>query len=135
MKRESTERRKDKTVERIGKKESNLSYVAEDETESDEGLLSDTENEAPPSSVSSYASRSTSLPRNYGRAGGPERVSMMSAMMRSSAANNNGTMARPSNLPLRNKNNWKAKVIIFYLQLYLITSIIFPQYFYKIIQF
>lgn len=58
--------------------------------------------------TSKYSFRSASLPRNYGRNGPGEKVSMMAAMMRTSVGNA-GTMTRPSNLALR-KTNWKSKV-------------------------
>lgn len=105
VKRESTERRKDRTT--TGSKRvtigDSLTNVTEDDVES-EGA-SDAENEPP---IPSFASRSASLPRNYGRNGPGERVSMMSAMMRTSVGNS-GTMTRPSNLALKKSAGWKAK--------------------------
>ncbi|MPC23117.1 hypothetical protein E2C01_016157 [Portunus trituberculatus] len=104
VKRESTERRKDRTTgKRVTIGDSSLTHLLEDDVESDG--FSDVENEAPP--MPSFASRSASLPRNYGRNGPGEKVSMMAAMMRTSVGNA-GTMTRPSNLALR-KTNWKSK--------------------------
>ncbi|XP_069978136.1 uncharacterized protein [Penaeus vannamei] len=105
VKRESTERKKDRSVggKRVTIGENNLTYVTEDDIESDG--LSDVENEPP---IPSFASRSASLPRNYGRNGPGERVSMMAAMMRTSVGNA-GTMTRPNNLALKKSAEWKAK--------------------------
>ncbi|KAK7079998.1 hypothetical protein SK128_026243, partial [Halocaridina rubra] len=105
VKRESTERRKDRGSS--GSKRvtigDNLTNVTEDDVES-EGA-SDTENEP---ALPTFASRSASLPRNYGRNGPGERVSMMAAMMRTSVGNS-GTMTRPSNLALKKAPGWKIK--------------------------
>ncbi|KAK4323990.1 hypothetical protein Pmani_005355 [Petrolisthes manimaculis] len=106
VKRESTERRKDRGGggKRVTIGDSSLTHLLEDDVESD-GVLSDAENEQ---TLPSFAARSASLPRNYGGAGPGERVSMMTAMMRSSVGNS-GTMTRPSNLALKKPPNWKSK--------------------------
>ncbi|XP_042236754.1 uncharacterized protein LOC121875982 isoform X3 [Homarus americanus] len=105
VKRESTERRKDRSTggKRVTIGDSSLTHLLEDDIESDG--MSDTENEPP---IPSFASRSASLPRNYGRNGPGERVSMMAAMMRTSVGNA-GTMTRPSNLALKKSAGWKSK--------------------------
>ncbi|XP_068221414.1 uncharacterized protein [Palaemon carinicauda] len=105
VKRESTERKKDRTT--TGGKRvmigDSLTNVVEDDAESEEA--SEEENEP---AIPAFASRSASLPRNYGRNGPGERVSMMAAMMRTSVGNS-GTMTRPSNLALKKSAGWKAK--------------------------
>ncbi|XP_071539505.1 uncharacterized protein [Panulirus ornatus] len=105
VKRESTERRKDRSTggKRVTIGDSSLTHLLEDDVESDG--MSDTENEPP---ISSFASRSASLPRNYGRNGVGDRASMMAAMMRTSVGNS-GTMTRPSNLALKKSSGWKSK--------------------------
>lgn len=105
VKRESTERRKDRTTggKRVTIGDSSLTHLLEDDVESDG--FSDVENEPP---MPSFAARSASLPRNYGRNGPGEKASMMAAMMRTSVGNS-GTMTRPSNLALRKSTNWKSK--------------------------
>ncbi|KAK3860359.1 hypothetical protein Pcinc_033578 [Petrolisthes cinctipes] len=109
VKRESTERRKDRGGgggKRVTIGDSSLTHLLEDDdVESDDGVLSDAEIEPP---LPSFAARSASLPRNYGGTGPGERVSMMTAMMRSSVGNS-GTMTRPSNLALKKPPNWKSK--------------------------
>ncbi|XP_066938047.1 uncharacterized protein [Macrobrachium rosenbergii] len=105
VKRESTERKKDRTT--TGGKRvmigDSLTNVAEDDAESEEASDGETEPAIP-----AFSSRSASLPRNYGRNGPGERVSMMAAMMRTSVGNT-GTMTRPSNLALKKSAGWKAK--------------------------
>ena len=103
VKRESTERRK---IDRYppgqkSKNGSDLSYVAEDEFESDD--RSDIENDPPPpTTLPSYSSRTASLPRNYGVRNGQRRTSEpLSAT---------AMLSRPSNLPLRKGQNFKSKV-------------------------
>ncbi|XP_076055602.1 uncharacterized protein LOC143033881 isoform X3 [Oratosquilla oratoria] len=106
VKRESTERRRDRgssSSKRVTIGESSLCNLLEDDADS-EGATSDVENEPP---LPSFASRSVSLPRNYGRGGPSERLSMMSALMRTSAGNA-GTMTRPSNLALKH-SGWRKK--------------------------
>ncbi|XP_069195157.1 uncharacterized protein [Procambarus clarkii] len=105
VKRESTERKKDRGTggKRVTIGDSTLTHLLEDDVESD--AMSDVENGP---SIPSFASRSASLPRNYGRNGPGERVSMMAAMMRTSIGNA-GTMSRPSNLALKKSAGWKSK--------------------------
>lgn len=131
VKRESTERKKDRfpaskksTSNNNGS--SGLSYVAEDEMESDR---SDIENEPPP--MPEYSKNSASLPRNYGRVGLGERVSIMSALTRPhhAAISVANSSLRPSNLPLRSKqSNWKANVSDSMLHIYQIASFIYNIY-------
>ncbi|XP_069946457.1 uncharacterized protein [Cherax quadricarinatus] len=105
VKRESTERKKDRGTggKRVTIGDSSLTHLLEDDVESDG--ISDAENEP---QIPSFASRSASLPRNYGRNGPGERVSMMAAMMRTSVGNA-ATMSRPSNLALKKSAGWKSK--------------------------